>query len=86
MAFDCLLRAARREVRGRCGCTGLGVSYPSGAQPDLLRPALEAAGVIAPQDSIDDLLGDDKELSPLEAKRKALQVIGEYFGLALSRQ
>ncbi|MDN3258754.1 DUF6461 domain-containing protein [Streptomyces sp. CSDS2] len=57
--------------------------YPSGAQPDLLRQALEAAGAIAPEDSIDDLLGDDQVLPPLEAKRKALQVIGEYFGLIL---
>ncbi|MEU1406610.1 DUF6461 domain-containing protein [Streptomyces sp. NPDC005728] len=65
----------------------LGADYhPSGAQPDLLRPALEAAGVVAPEGSIDDLLGDDEELSPLEAKRKTLQVIGEHFGLALSRQ
>ncbi|POX55284.1 hypothetical protein C3489_10805 [Streptomyces sp. Ru71] len=59
--------------------------YPSGAQPDLLRPALEAAGAIAPEDSLDDLLDDDQELTPLEAKRKALDVIGEHFGLTLPR-
>ncbi|ROP44223.1 DUF6461 domain-containing protein [Streptomyces sp. PanSC9] len=59
--------------------------YPSGAQPDLLRPALEAAGVIAPEDSLDDLL-DDEELAPLEAKRKTLEVIGEHFGLDLPQQ
>ncbi|KOG52753.1 hypothetical protein ADK76_31195 [Streptomyces griseoflavus] len=60
--------------------------YPSGARPDLLRPALEAVGAIAPEDSLDDLLGDDEELSPHEAKRRALRAIGEHFGLALSRQ
>ncbi|PAZ15949.1 hypothetical protein CLM62_10730 [Streptomyces sp. SA15] len=60
--------------------------YPAGAQPDLLRPALEAAGVIPPEDSIDDLLGEDEELPPVEEKRRVLKVVGEYFGLSLPRQ
>lgn len=65
----------------------LGSGYdPTGAQPDLLRPALEAAGVIPPEGSIDDLLGDDEELSPLEHRRRALAVVGEHFGLSLPRQ
>ncbi|MEV6613218.1 DUF6461 domain-containing protein [Streptomyces sp. NPDC051051] len=59
---------------------------PVGAQPDLLRPALEAAGVIPPEDSIDDLLGEDEELSPVEEKRQVLRAVGEYFGLSLPRQ
>jgi Family of unknown function (DUF6461) len=58
---------------------------PAGAQPDLLRPALEAAGVIAPEDSIDDLLGEE-ELSSAEQKRRALKAIGEHFGLSLPQQ
>ncbi|AXE76339.1 DUF6461 domain-containing protein [Streptomyces atratus] len=65
----------------------LGFGYdPAGAQPDLLRPALEAAGLIPPEDSLDDLLGDDEELSPREQKRRVLTVAGEHFGLALPRQ
>ncbi|MFE0178888.1 DUF6461 domain-containing protein [Streptomyces sp. NPDC059002] len=65
----------------------LGFGYdPSGARPDLLRPALEAAGVIPPEGSIDELLGEDEELSPLEEKRRVLTVAGEYFGLSLPRQ
>ncbi|WP_328422217.1 DUF6461 domain-containing protein [Streptomyces sp. NBC_00443] len=65
----------------------LGFGYdPSGAQPDLLRPALEAAGVIPPEDSIDDLLGEDEELSPAEERRRVLEVVGEHFGLSLPRQ
>ncbi|WP_406385404.1 DUF6461 domain-containing protein [Streptomyces sp. NBC_01618] len=65
----------------------LGFGYdPAGAQPDLLRPALEAAGLIPPEDSLDDLLGDDEELSPREQKRRVLTVAGEHFGLTLPRQ
>jgi hypothetical protein len=65
----------------------LGFGYdPAGAQPDLLRPALEAAGVIPPEDSIDDLLGPDEEVSPFDQKRQVLTVIGEHFGLSLPRQ
>ncbi|MEU7576726.1 DUF6461 domain-containing protein [Streptomyces sp. NPDC041068] len=65
----------------------LGFGYdPVGAQPDLLRPALEAAGIIPPEDSLDELLGEDEELSPLEQKRRVLKVAGEYFGLSLPRQ
>ncbi|MFF4605185.1 DUF6461 domain-containing protein [Streptomyces sp. NPDC001339] len=65
----------------------LGFGYdPAGAQPDLLRPALEAAGVIPPEDCIDDLLGEDEELPPVEAKRRVLKVTGEHFGLFLPRQ
>ncbi|MEU3221324.1 hypothetical protein [Streptomyces sp. NPDC006971] len=65
----------------------LGFGYdPAGAQPDLLRPALEAAGVIPPEDCIDDLLGEDEELSPTEEKRRVLKAAGEYFGLSLPRQ
>ncbi|WP_328870964.1 DUF6461 domain-containing protein [Streptomyces sp. NBC_00287] len=65
----------------------LGFGYdPAGAQPDLLRPALEAAGVIPPEDSIDHLLGEDEELSPVEEKRRELKVVGEHFGLSLPRQ
>jgi hypothetical protein len=65
----------------------LGFGYdPAGAQPDLLRPALEAAGVIPPQGDIDDLLGRDEELSPLEETRRVLQLVGEHFGLSLPRQ
>ncbi|MFF1378699.1 DUF6461 domain-containing protein [Streptomyces sp. NPDC058308] len=65
----------------------LGAGYsPAGAQPDLLRPALEAAGVIAPQDSIDDMLGPDEELSTQEQQRRALTVIGAHFGLSLPQQ
>lgn len=65
----------------------LGFGYdPAGAQPDLLRPALEAAGVIPPEGSIDDLLGADDKPSPFEHKRRVLTIIGEYFGLSLPRQ
>jgi hypothetical protein len=65
----------------------LGFGYdPAGAQPDLLRPALEAAGVIPPEGSIDDLLGADEELLPFEQTRQVLTVVGEYFGLSLPRQ
>ncbi|OKJ39026.1 DUF6461 domain-containing protein [Streptomyces sp. CB01580] len=65
----------------------LGFGYdPAGAQPDLLRPALEAAGVIPPEDCIDVLLGEDEELSPAEEKRRVLKAAGEYFGLSLPRQ
>ncbi|MFF8731807.1 DUF6461 domain-containing protein [Streptomyces sp. NPDC015171] len=65
----------------------LGAGYdPSGAQPDLLRPALEAAGAIAPQDTLDDVLGYEEDMSSLEASGRALQVIGEHFGLSLPRQ
>ncbi|MGP4089978.1 DUF6461 domain-containing protein [Streptomyces sp. KR55] len=65
----------------------LGFGYdPAGAQPDLLRPALEAAGVIPPEGSIDDLLGADEELLPVEEKRRVLKVVGEHFGLSLPRQ
>ncbi|MFE7835073.1 DUF6461 domain-containing protein [Streptomyces sp. NPDC057474] len=65
----------------------LGFGYdPAGAQPDLLRPALEAACVIPPEDSIDDLLGEDEELSPAEERRRVLEVVGEHFGLSLPRQ
>ncbi|MFE4337080.1 DUF6461 domain-containing protein [Streptomyces sp. NPDC056831] len=59
---------------------------PAGAQPDLLRPALEAAGVIPPEDSIDALLGRDEELPSVEEKRRALKAVGEHFGLSLPRQ
>jgi Family of unknown function (DUF6461) len=65
----------------------LGFGYhPAGAQPDLLRPALEAAGVIPPEDDMDDLLGADEELAPAEEKRRVLKVIGEHFGLSLPRE
>ncbi|MFJ2770493.1 DUF6461 domain-containing protein [Streptomyces sp. NPDC087300] len=65
----------------------LGFGYdPAGARPDLLRPALEAAGITPPEDTIDDLLGDDEETSPLEQKRRVLIVAGEHFGLSLPRQ
>jgi hypothetical protein len=65
----------------------LGSGYdPSGAQPDLLRPALEAAGVIAPEDSIDAMLDEDEELSPAEQKRRVLKAVGEHFGLSLPQQ
>jgi hypothetical protein len=65
----------------------LGFGYdPVGAQPDLLRPALEEAGVIPPEDSIDDLLGEDEEVSPLEERRRVLKVVGEHFGLSLPRE
>ncbi|WP_328723066.1 DUF6461 domain-containing protein [Streptomyces sp. NBC_00247] len=64
----------------------LGAGYdPAGAQPDLLRPALEAAGVIPPEDSMDDLLGADEELPTSEEKRRVLKVIGDHFGLSLPR-
>ncbi|MFG2786086.1 DUF6461 domain-containing protein [Streptomyces sp. NPDC048419] len=65
----------------------LGFGYdPAGAQPDLLRPALEAAGVVPPEDALDDLLGADEELPPAEEKRRVLEVVGEHFGLSLPRQ
>ncbi|MGY1577218.1 hypothetical protein [Streptomyces sp. MN13] len=65
----------------------LGFGYdPAGAQPGLLRPALEAAGVIPPEDGIDDLLGEDERLSPVEEKRRVLKIVGEHFGLALPQQ
>jgi hypothetical protein len=65
----------------------LGFGYdPAGAQPDLLRPALEAAGVIPPEDGIDDLLGENERLSPLEEKRRVLQIVGEHFGLSLPQR
>ncbi|MEV0254016.1 DUF6461 domain-containing protein [Streptomyces sp. NPDC050732] len=49
---------------------------PAGAQPDLLRPDLEAAGVIPPQDSIDDMLGADEELSAHAQQRQVLAFCG----------
>lgn len=62
----------------------LGAGYdPAGAQPDLLRPALEADGVIPPEDFLDDMLGMDEELSSHEQRRRVLTVIGEHFGLFL---
>lgn len=65
----------------------LGAGYdPAGTQPDLLRAALETAGVIPPQDSIDDMLGADEELSTREQQRRVLAVIGEHFGLSLPQQ
>ncbi|MGX1135631.1 hypothetical protein RKD49_007821 [Streptomyces glaucescens] len=65
----------------------LGFGYdPTGARPDLLRPALEAAGVIPPEDGIDDLLGEDERLPPVEEKRRVLQIVGEHFGLSLPQQ
>ncbi|MFF3784419.1 DUF6461 domain-containing protein [Streptomyces sp. NPDC001933] len=65
----------------------LGFGYdPAGTQPDLLRPALEAAGVIPQEDRVDVLLGKDEELSPLEEKRRVLEVAGEHFGLSLPRK
>jgi hypothetical protein len=65
----------------------LGFGYePSGAQRDLLRPALEAAGVVAPDDSLDDLLGEGEELSSVEHKRRTLKAAGEHFGLSLPQQ
>ncbi|KNE83880.1 MULTISPECIES: DUF6461 domain-containing protein [Streptomyces] len=65
----------------------LGSGYdPAGAQPNLLRPALEAAGAIPPEGSIDELLGADEEMSPVEQKRRVLEVVGQHFGLSLPRQ
>lgn len=68
----------------------LGLVYePVGAQPGLLRPVLEASGVIPPEDSVDDLLGEDgedEELSPVEEKCRVLKVVGEHFGLSLPRE
>lgn len=65
----------------------LGFGYdPAGARPGLLRPALEEAGLIPPEDSLDDLPGDDEELPPGEQKRRVLAVAGEHFGLSLPRQ
>ncbi|MEV1026812.1 DUF6461 domain-containing protein [Streptomyces sp. NPDC050264] len=65
----------------------LGFGYePAGAQPDLLRPALEAAGVIPAEDSLDDWLGNDEESPLLEERRRALKVVGEHFTLSLPRQ
>ncbi|MFG2651227.1 DUF6461 domain-containing protein [Streptomyces sp. NPDC048436] len=65
----------------------LGAGYdPAGARPDLLRPALEAAGVIPPEDSLDDILGMDEELSTHEQQRRVLAVIGEHFHLSLPQQ
>ncbi|MFK4066768.1 DUF6461 domain-containing protein [Streptomyces sp. NPDC029674] len=65
----------------------LGADYdPAGAQPDLLRPALEEAGAIAPQDSIDDMLGMDEELSTHEQQRRTLTAIGAHFGLSLPQE
>ncbi|MFC9615917.1 DUF6461 domain-containing protein [Streptomyces sp. NPDC056938] len=65
----------------------LGFGYdPAGAQPDVLRPALEAAGVIPPEDSIDDMLGADEEVPKSEQHRRVLKVVGEHFGLSLPHQ
>lgn len=65
----------------------LGAGYdPAGAQPDLLRPAFEVAGVIPPQDSIDDMLGADEELSAHAQQRQVLAVIGQHFRLSLPQQ
>lgn len=65
----------------------LGFGYePVGDQPELLRPALEAAGVIPPEGAVDELLGDDEELSTAEEKRRVLSVISEHFGLSLPRE
>ncbi|WP_394436783.1 DUF6461 domain-containing protein [Streptomyces sp. SGAir0957] len=65
----------------------LGFGYdPAGARPDLLRPALEAAGVIPPEDSPDDLIGPDEEMPTREEQRRVLQVVHEHFGLSLPRE
>ncbi|MFD0515617.1 hypothetical protein ACFQ0Q_45180 [Streptomyces aureus] len=41
----------------------MGFGYdPADTQPDVLHPALEAAAVIPPEDSIDDMLGADEEV------------------------
>ncbi|MFJ9179276.1 DUF6461 domain-containing protein [Streptomyces sp. NPDC102360] len=65
----------------------LGSGYdPAGVQSELLRPALEEAGVIAPEGSMDDLLGFDEELPTDEEQRRVLNVIGDHFGLSLPRQ
>ncbi|MFB7713938.1 DUF6461 domain-containing protein [Streptomyces sp. NPDC056105] len=65
----------------------LGFGYdPAGTQPDLLRPALEAAGFIPPEDSIDDMLGADEELPTGEQQRRVLKAVGEHFGLSLPQQ
>ncbi|MFC9497332.1 hypothetical protein [Streptomyces sp. NPDC056982] len=65
----------------------LGFGYgPSGAQPDVLRPALEAAAVIPPEDSIGDMLRADEEVPKSEQHRRVLKVVGEYFGLSLPHQ
>ncbi|WP_399935858.1 DUF6461 domain-containing protein [Streptomyces kanamyceticus] len=65
----------------------LGAGYdPAGSQPDLLHPALESAGVIPPQDSIDDMLGADEELSTREEQHRVLAVIGRHFGLSLPQE
>ncbi|MFF2008556.1 DUF6461 domain-containing protein [Streptomyces sp. NPDC058195] len=64
----------------------LGFGYaPAGTQPGLLRPALEAAGVIPGEERIEDQLGEDEseELSPLEEKRRVLKIAGDHFGLSL---
>ncbi|MFD8777463.1 hypothetical protein [Streptomyces sp. NPDC059916] len=65
----------------------LGFGYdPADTQPDVLRPALEAAAVIPPEDSIDDMLGADEEVPKSEQRRRVLKVVGEYFGLSLPHQ
>ncbi|MBM7168705.1 hypothetical protein JQK87_09845 [Streptomyces sp. G44] len=65
----------------------LGAGYePAGTQPDLLRRPLETAGGIPPQDSVDDMLGADEELSTRERQRRALAGIGEHFELFLPRE
>ncbi|MGW5733005.1 MULTISPECIES: DUF6461 domain-containing protein [Streptomyces] len=65
----------------------LGAGYdPAGAHPDLLRPTLEATGVIPRQDSVDDLLGSDEDMSTDEQRRRVLAVIAEHFDLSLPRQ
>ncbi|QEU89873.1 DUF6461 domain-containing protein [Streptomyces kanamyceticus] len=57
----------------------MGFGYDSaGTQPDLLRPALESAGAIPPEGSVDELLGEDEELPPLEQKPRLLAVVGEH--------
>ena len=59
---------------------------PAGAQPDLLRPALEAADVIPPEDSTDALLGRDEVMPVIEEKRRVPEVVGEHCGLSLPRR
>jgi hypothetical protein len=75
---------AHGELQLHCD---IGSGYdPSGAQPDLLRPALESAGVIPSEDDAYDVFDEPEELPSLEARRRLLKVVGEHFALSLPQQ
>lgn len=59
---------------------------PVGTRPDLLRPALEAAGFLTPHPASGGPAGPGADLSAAERTRRALTAVGEHFQLSLPRQ